>query len=651
MISATPAILHSQLSSISAETAEVKLALEMQLPKGWHIYWKNPGEIGDPPRAKWKLETESESAWQGNPVFFPPPEKIKTRSSGQKESFAFGYKDKVFFPLLLTRKPDAKATAIHGKLSFNYLICDLQCVPESRELILNFPLASKEKVSRDSEQVEQTFNNLPQEIKTARAEWVNRQTLKLEIPADHRWDDLFIYSEADHKAGSPSITTEGNAFLVRWTESPPAQMEWTATATQNHQRVGVFGQIDHIVAANLSALSFLIALFFAFIGGVILNFMPCVLPVIGLKTFSLMQMRKKNSKENKRAMHYSLIGTIAGIIASFLVLAGLTLYLQRMGHQVGWGFQYQNSIFVVAMTALLFLFSLNLFGLFEFHLSSHLQSRLASFRSPFLEGVFVTILASPCTAPFLGTAIAFALSSSPLLSVFIFLSMGLGLSVPYIFLLLFPKALLFLPKPGEWMNYLRILFACLLLLSVVWLLHVLKSQTHSSFTMGAICALGAIFIVIREFKSGWKWAWVFAIICSGMVMAQLQTLDSFKTLARETELTPFSRSEWKKRLNSGENIFLDITADWCLTCKYNETAVISREWFSKILSDRGVHLMVVDWTRPNPEIAEFLKEHGRAGIPFSMIASKDRELIFPELLTQSVIEKGMEDFFPIKAPQ
>jgi thiol:disulfide interchange protein len=370
-------------------------------------------------------------------------------------------------------------------------------------------------------------------------------------------------------------------------------------------------------------------------------------PVVGIKTVSLLKLGAEANSYRR-----SIQLTIAGILASFLGLAVITILLKSLGHQVGWGFQFQSPAFVTFMILIIFLFALNLFDLFQFQIGSKSASAVSNLRGAFFEGVFATLLATPCSAPFLGTALTFAISQSAPILILMFLVMGLGLSTPYLALLFFPTLLRFLPAPGPWMITLRRALGYSMLFAVFFLLYIVHQQTEPLFLFAILGALFVIFILLRELQSVAKWIF---IICVGLWSLQfslsMQLGDGGMVGRKEgqfnqdSNVIPFDETKLQSLLNEGRNVYVMVTADWCLTCKFNEKTVIETEWFEGQLKDRNIVFMVADWTQRDEKIGKFLESHKRVAIPFSMLIDKNHELVLPELLTRSVVEKSFDQFF------
>lgn len=389
------------------------------------------------------------------------------------------------------------------------------------------------------------------------------------------------------------------------------------------------------------------------LGGLILNVMPCVLPVLSLKVFGLVKSASQGRGEAARGG----IMTSLGILSSFWGLALAAVIAKGAGRAVGWGVQFQQPGFVVFLTVIVLLFSLNLWGLFEIPLPARLANRLAGGGAPregaaghFASGLFATLMATPCSAPFLGTAISFALGQSALEIFAIFTAVGFGMSLPYLLLAAWPKAGEFLPKPGPWMETVRGAMGFLLAAAAIWLFFVLAGQISSARVALIQLALLTLCLCvwIASRRSGVAKA-LRTLATVGAIAAAAWSLSLAVTADRVTrgqsttasQLIPwieFDQTQAKGLASEGKMVFVDVTADWCLTCKVNEKAVLETTEIAGAFERLGVVAMKADWTNYNEEIGDFLQLHGRSGIPFYLLYRPGQEpFLFGELLTKDKV--------------
>ncbi|MBX9952992.1 MAG: thioredoxin family protein [Candidatus Obscuribacterales bacterium] len=401
-------------------------------------------------------------------------------------------------------------------------------------------------------------------------------------------------------------------------------------------------------------MGFLAYLAFAFIGGVLLNLMPCVLPVLAFKIMRFV----KESKESRSKVFKLGLAYAAGTIATCMSLAAVVIVAQLLGASIGWGFQFQQPLFVLALATLVTVMSLGMFGVFMVQVSVGQNiSKLSQndgYAGAFFTGVLATILSTPCTAPFLGTAVGFAFAESWWVILLIFFTVGLGLAAPYLVLTSNPGWMKYIPKPGAWMEHVKEAMAFSLMGSVIWLLYIIGQQTGSE---GLIATL--IFLLAASFSS-WlvgrfsmfetrklkkTLVWIAAL---GVPAALFfwQVLPAFSAKANTpTSGQMFSQESVEKALKNGKIVFVDFTAAWCLTCQVNESGVLRDAEVLKAMEHHDVIVLKADWTNGDPEITKALKSHQRSGVPLYLVYSPHRPnapVILPEILTKSAVLDALE---------
>ncbi len=410
-------------------------------------------------------------------------------------------------------------------------------------------------------------------------------------------------------------------------------------------------------------------LLLALIGGIILNIMPCVLPVLSLKVMGFV-----SHADRDRATVFRLsLMFAAGVLASFVTLATVVIALQRAGALLGWGFQFQNPVFVVVMVAVVFGFGLNLFGLFEIVPPvGRIGGGKGQYTEQFFNGVLATILATPCSAPFLGTALGFAFTQPAAVILAIFLTIGVGLALPYVLLSINPSWLRFVPKPGMWMERFKQFMGFLLMATAVWLLWVLGKQLGGDGVIrvlwfllvlslvlwihGAFLSLSASrrrrivvwLLTLILLAAGWKYFLGDTLSSEGMARAaDQQTGQAHRPGGREW--VPFSPRKLESMVRGGKTVFLDFTAAWCLTCKANEKAVIDTDAVNAKFDELKVVTMVGDWTQRDPEISKMLRKYGRSGVPFYAVfpaGRPDEPIVLPEVINKSMVIEALEKAGP-----
>ncbi len=419
----------------------------------------------------------------------------------------------------------------------------------------------------------------------------------------------------------------------------------------------LFQKFQTKAAVDFRILKFL---FFAFIGGLILNVMPCVLPVISLKILSFVKM----AHQSRKAMAALGVAFTAGVIASFLFLASMVVVFKRLGEEIGWGFQFQHPEFVIALAAIVFLLGLSLAGVFELTLSVPKKggalAQKEGLGGAFFHGILATILATPCTAPFVGVTVGFAFSTSSANVFLIFLAMGLGLAFPFLMLALNPGWTRFVPKPGPWMNYFKQLMAFLLFATVIWLLWVLGRQSGVEGVIWVLAFLlclalvawlwGEIQFLERRKKIFWGLGLILFLLATQKIFIQpivyLKSPAETESLSRgKIPWLKYNPQQFQQFLKEGKPVFLDFTADWCLTCKINEKRVLSRSDVAQRFRELNIVPIKLDWTFRDPEVSEMLKSFGRFGVPLYVYypnGEKSEPILLPEVLTKKSLFEALQ---------
>lgn len=400
--------------------------------------------------------------------------------------------------------------------------------------------------------------------------------------------------------------------------------------------------------------SLLFFLLFAFLGGLILNVMPCVLPVISIKLFSLLSQRDESKS---RIVKHNLFYTL-GVISTFMLFGAIVVGLKSAGEAVGWGFQLQSPRFVGVMILVLFIMTLNLFGLFEFFTPGGRSLGGVDVKDTiwgdFLGGVLATILSTPCSAPFLGTALTFAFSGESYLLFLTFLFIGLGLASPFILTAIFPSLIKLLPKPGMWMEHLKKFLGLSLILTTVWLLDVFSALVPTSSLVIKLNTLLALIFFAFYFAKNisskfWKKSLIFVfplLLFININMANFKSTPGESTaLLNEKQSEGLPWEKWtpeKMQALKGELIFIDFTAKWCFTCKINEKLVLNTNSFKELVKERKVRLLLADWTKRDPVITKFLRSQNLVGVPAYFIQTKDGKLInLGETITIGKIKENL----------
>ncbi|MCK0137925.1 protein-disulfide reductase DsbD domain-containing protein [Aliiroseovarius sp. F47248L] len=643
-------------NGVGPNAMSLSAGLHLNLGEGWKAYWRSPGEVGTPPSIDW---TGSENVAEVN-LLWPAPQRFTAFGIEN-----FGYHDDVVLPLRITlAEPGAP---VHLNANVTLLTCSIVCVPQEFTLTLALPRASGVDAAAAA-LISSYVKKVPDDgaesgisIQSAYFD-PDMTALTLAARSEQPFDSPDVFPElgAGTAFGKPDIRLGEGSHLL-WARLPVLNVEtdlpdlWL-TVTDGERSASLFAELTDEapkppftldrVLPGVAELAWVAAI--AFLGGLILNVMPCVLPVLSIKLSSTMKMRDQGRGRIRMGFAVSALG----VLAFMWTLAALTIAARGLGMTVGWGLQFQNPLFLAVMFLILAVFSANLFGAFEISVPSSLQTRLAragrgkGYTGDFATGAFAAVLATPCSAPFLGTAVAFALAGGALDITVIFTALGLGLAFPYLLVAAFPAAISHLPKPGRWMLWLKILLGLALVGTAGWLFWVLIGVGGVRSAL-AVLALSAILVTILSFNrlsTGIRLSGAAVMAALAIVSAGYLSEASTPNVTLATEWTAFDRGEIAKLVSRGEVVFVDVTADWCLTCKANKALVLDREPVLSAIRTSGVTAMQADWTRPDDSISRYLESFDRYGIPFNAVygPGAPEGIVLPELLSSEAVLSAFE---------
>ncbi|WP_245651091.1 protein-disulfide reductase DsbD family protein [Paramagnetospirillum marisnigri] len=637
------------------QAAELRLGVQFQLQPGWKIYWRSPGDAGYPPRLDW-----AGSANLGEPAIrWPAPHRFVL--AGLQNH---GYVGEVVLPLDVPVITPGQPVA--ARLAVDFLACSQICVPQKAELALDLPAGAA--LPSEAAHVISRFaalvpgDGIRHGLALERPETFGEgdgAVLRLSLAASEPLTEPDAFVEAEEVAGfgQPRVTlsSDRRSALLEIPVTPGTVQKPLAGQTLRVTVTDGLRSLETSVTplampappptVNPPETGLWGMLAVALLGGLILNLMPCVLPVLSIKLLGILG----HGGGERGHVRASFIASAAGIFVSFLALAALAIAVKQAGQAVGWGIQFQQPGFLAVMVVLLALFAANLWGAFEIPLPGWLMNaggggRHHTVLGHFLSGAFATVLATPCSAPFLGTAIGFALARGPVEIIAIFAALGLGMAAPFLAVALWPDAALRLPRPGRWMITVRKLLGLALAATGVWLLSVLAAQAGIAVALvsgGAVA--GAVLIL--ALKPRLPPSSRSAVMACVAALAGLAVAAPFHggEAARGSADTgsvawvAFDASAIPRLVGEGKVVFVDVTADWCITCKVNKAAVIERGPVAKRLGAAQTVAMKADWTRPDDGIARYLASFGRYGIPFNAVygpAAPDG-IALPELLSDS----------------
>ncbi len=654
-------------SATVAPGQAVRIGLWQKLTPRWHTYWRNPGDAGTPPDIQLNLPagaSASEIAWPGpDALAFGP-------------LVNFGYDHEVLLPITVTL-PDTLRPGDVARIEADasWLVCANECIPEEGHFTLELPVAEQAVAARD--EIRAAFARSDARLPVP-SPWpaevaIDAQALTLTLEGEGIGQGAiakafffpFDWGVIEHAAPQALTVNDGHLQLslqrgmaldpnaafagllaVSDAEGNRRWLELTAAPAA----LGAHANPATVAAVAQLPLGLGKAALFAFLGGLILNLMPCVFPVLAMKAMSVAQL---SGGELKRIRLAGLFYTL-GVLTAFALLAAALLTVRAGGSAVGWGFQFQSPWFVTLMAWLLLLIGLNLSGVFE------IGARLAGagqsltehqgYKGTFFTGLLAVVVATPCTAPFMGAALGTALAAPPLEALALFLAMGLGLALPYALLGVVPQVARWLPRPGLWMVRLRQALAFLMYPSAAWLAWVLAQQAGD---LGVLVVLaGAVLVALAAWLYGLsqqvrRRAWlaqVLGVLVLASAVALLPLLPesgSSTTAARPSSATyeAFSAKRLAQLRAEGRPVFVNMTAAWCISCLVNERVALSTGAVQQSLKDRGITYLKGDWTNRDREIGDYLRGFGRDGLPFYAFypAAGQEPEVLPPVLSESLL--------------
>lgn len=636
----------------SAEPGQKIIAMLHIHPKtGWHVYWKNPGDSGLAPEHQWNLPPGISAGEQQ----YLPPTRMQVG-----DLVNFGYKGDAYYFIPITIDKQIKMGDYQLNVTSDWLICEDICVPEQATFTLPLTIAKQKAPSSASALIAQQYGKLAKLLPSAEY-FTTADSLTLIIPKTalpQAIKSVYFYPEQESLLainGKAKITTVDSHYhitLKRDFAEPLAltrgilQVEYTDAQPKHYYQIQAKRTMMPMQFLTTKVLQ---ALLFAFLGGLILNVMPCVFPILALKALSISQNRDQRYWQNvSNALFYML-----GILLTFTVIASILLTLRLFGHAVGWGYQLQSPIIIALLAYLFFFLALCFTG--YVHIGTSLMglgqglttSKHHSIAS-FFTGILAVFVASPCTVPFMATAIGFAFTQPAAVAITIILALGFGFAIPLLLIAIFPPLTKCLPKPGAWTKVFQEFLAFLLFASVVWLLWVLIQQAeHTSVLLVMLGLLGLAFAIwlsdkLQKRASWLRYSSIVIIVIIAFYPIVLLNQQSSKVMSKGIA-EPFSEAKLNEALSKQQLVLVNQTAAWCLTCKYNEKVALSTEPFYQAVKKYQVRYLVGDWTNRNPEILSYLREFNRDGVPLYVIYDYNgKTTVLPQLLTTKRVVAAIE---------
>ena len=652
----------------------VWVGLQLRHQPDWHTYWKNSGDSGLATNLSWTLPAgvlAGEIAW-------PLPVKIPIGNLAN-----YGYDNTVLLPVPLTITPDFKPSVLNPelevKLKASWLVCKIECVPQDGEFVLRVPVRGSTAIHGAA--FDAAFRAQPQALPQAGSIAIEDRTLKVSViglPASLQGQTLEFFPETPEIIETAAKWTQSWQGAV-WTATvpmakhrsgDPATMPLVLAAQLGNERVGFVTQAkvtgtwpvmaapsatgttapanQPTAPASLPS-SLWLALLGALLGGMILNLMPCVFPVLAIKVVGFARHGSHPRRQRVGGLAYS-----AGVVLSFIALGALMLLLRGAGEQLGWGFQLQSPAVVAALAALFTVIGLNLAGVFEFGQFVPSRVALLEAKNPsvdaFLSGILAVVIASPCTAPFMGASLGVALALPPLQALTIFATLGIGMALPYLAASWSPALARMLPRPGAWMATFRHAMAFPMFATVVWLVWVLGQQSGINGAASLLALLLSLALVIWALALRGSSRLVMTTL--GMAVFVLLSASIGQNVTKPLEITsnPASSALWQpwapgkvdQALAGGAPVFVDFTAAWCVTCQYNKSTTLASTELLADFASRNVTLLRADWTRRDPAITAALAQLGRNGVPvYVLYKTGQAPVVLSEILSVAEVRSAL----------
>ena len=626
---------HARISLIKDHSdfvpgTSINIGLKVSMDKGWHTYWRNPGDSGGPIEIVWDLP----KGFSVSHIKWPLPEKIE-----YPPLMTYGYEDFVIYPMVLSIPADYSDD--YFEMVADILICADVCIPESGKISSNFlDIESDSLIYEWLESV--PSKSLP--ITTS----LNDNNLEIKFTFEKEIKEIYFFPDEnnsiDYSSKQNFYKKDDDYFLSIKLFNDEFQ---NVSGVLDIDGTGYNVSNGKFEDFNEEGLSLITALIFALIGGLILNLMPCVFPVISLKVLSFVSM---GGSSPRKIRNHALVFTV-GVIASFMLIALTIVLLKQAGNFVGWGFQLQSPLIVGLLSLVMVFISLVLITDNSFGESltklGNIGGSENGYYSSFLTGVLAVVVASPCTAPFMGAALGYALIQPSGETVPIFLSLSLGFSLPYLLLAANPKLIDFLPKPGDWMVTLKEFFAFPMLATALWLLWVFSLQVNQILVIFLLIGWLLLALNFWIFQKDYKT--INKVIFLGIsIFSMIYFLPETEDIETEQNLIIGSATEWYEGIendlrNKNQPYFINFTAAWCITCQSNEITAFSKDGFKNLLEEKNIEYIKADWTNRNDAITRSLKKYGRSGVPFYVYWEPGFEnpKILPAILTDQIIKNNL----------
>jgi thiol:disulfide interchange protein DsbD len=638
--------LVSEVQSIQPDSS-FWVAVHFQLRKGWHIYWQNPGDSGAKPTLRWQLP----EGFTAGELQFPYPKRFLIPPLAN-----FGYEGEIYLPVQL-RSPAKLVNPVALRLRADWLICQQECIPESGQLSLTLPVGDGSITPEQRALFDEIRRSLPQPTLQPLTFTATPQEITLNLQALGNvqsaeffpYEDGIIVNSAQQKFSGDRQTLT----LQRGYQTDLKRVAGVLVVQQQGQTRGLDIQAQPSAPPSEST-GFGEAMVLALVGGIVLNFMPCVLPILSLRALSILRL----AQQSPPLARWSGLVFTAGVLLCFGAIAIVLLILRALGQQVGWGFQLQSPLVVLSLAYLLFAVGLNLSGVYVLGSGiTGVGQKLAGkggLAGEFFTGVLAVLMSTPCTAPFMATAIGAALVLPPALSLLILLTLGLGFALPYLLLCFVPALQKLLPKPGAWLEVLPQVLAFPVYGTAGWMLWVFTLQTGSDGL--AIALVGLLLIGFACWLYGKTqqarqfWRRVGIVGVGGCLTLTLLVLAwvAQPTPWQEQGWEPYSSDRLGELRQQGRPIFINFTAAWCISCLINERTTLSQPEVKRAFQQHQVVLLKADWTNRSSEITAALQQFGSSGVPLYLLYGANIEpVVLPKTLTPQIVQEALAKYVPL----
>ena len=617
---------------------ELIIGIKMDMQDHWHTYWKNPGDSGGPMKITWAMPEgfqASEILWP-SPILIPYPPLM-----------TYGYEDFVIFPIKIKLPKNITSGSFSADIDF--LICDDICVPERAFIETTFA-----KLNTDSD-LDKAYKKIPSIVLPVIAN-TKDNNLELRFSFNEKIEEIYFYIEqADivlHASEQNLIKEENNWLLeIPLIDAVNSLSMIKGILTINNESFVIDSSLTDTeeISESLSVLS---AILFAFIGGLILNLMPCVFPIISLKVLSFVSM---GGESTTKIRTHSLLFCL-GVLLSFITIALILLVLKSSGAFIGWGFQLQSPVIVGLLSMLMFVIGLILLS--DINIGSSLTrlgnvgSNSSGYSSSFFTGVLAVVVASPCTAPFMGAAIGYALIQPSFVTLPVFISLGLGFCIPYLILSVKPNLISSLPKPGQWMETLKEFFAFPMFATSLWLIWVFSIQTGADALIDLLISLLVISLILWTLRKLDSKKSKILLFIAGLIFisTQLISINNLGPTSNNPQVEEKNKIPWYSGIEddykkNDQAYLINFTAAWCITCQANDKIALSRPSVVEYMSNNNINYVVADWTNRDKEILDVLNIYGRSGVPLYVFwkPGMDKSIVLPAILTESLVMDTIRD--------